>query len=716
MDVIQQTNRSILFEEINPEKKDLCTIIGDVDGMESLTDDKMKEINETLAVSNFEEFLEKFSPAVYSCFNVYSEKVIYTLKKPDGIPTNQYMQIPVTMENDFLKMLLSLMEENVAQGLAVDFKLEHILDMISPKKALEDIRYIRKEIQFTFGQYYILKEGHPKKKELYEKLQNMFQDASKNYYDVMAMIPLAMEDIRTRLIPDFQTKEYEEAFMEGLLSMEEGGELKILKAVRAENSQVNPVDDLVREALIKSFEANYRTVDGEYTQYICELVIRTFCPLVSLNESNMELESEIKLYNNYLEFYKKTKEDFIAVAKPLMEKILGVKVFFDQYKVKKGEMTPQLLITNNKLDSIVKIKNLARLDVFLKTANSKNNFNHTLWFGIVTNIALENRDTTKLNRIRFPGTEKEEKECNTLENVSILLRHLYPHRVILLFSFISGEDTTFSYIAEHGIGLYKEKCKPLLRQEFSEFAVPCMPNATIIPKEKSGLFIGQRMELKEDGKVALVKDKKEIIKLWMGGIYVGAAYEAAGLMAAWQCPAYLKEHFPNAREKLPGIRFDIEESWHKYQVTTTMSKEIWGYPKHIKNEIMEQKFGFLFSSDNGEFKGKEIKKIMVLNCRNLLAVNNLFEPVYKTMVITYIERFLRLYSNDFKQDGVVKFFSNHPDSPKNKWNAEREFINSILYAGDGLNCKIEDKLNFCNIEFIFHDGIRNMEIIMANKQ
>lgn len=48
MDVINQTNRTILFEEINPEKLDLITIIGDTKGVNSLNDDKIKEINELL--------------------------------------------------------------------------------------------------------------------------------------------------------------------------------------------------------------------------------------------------------------------------------------------------------------------------------------------------------------------------------------------------------------------------------------------------------------------------------------------------------------------------------------------------------------------------------------------------------------------------------------------------------------------------------------------
>ena len=48
MSIIKQTNRTMLFEEINPEKMDLLTLVGDVRGIDSLSDEKIKEMNEAL--------------------------------------------------------------------------------------------------------------------------------------------------------------------------------------------------------------------------------------------------------------------------------------------------------------------------------------------------------------------------------------------------------------------------------------------------------------------------------------------------------------------------------------------------------------------------------------------------------------------------------------------------------------------------------------------
>lgn len=95
MDIIQQTNRTILFEEINPEKLDLITVVGDTKDINSLNDDKIKEINELFLVNNFDEFLEKFAPVVYSFYNANNQKVIYTLEKPGNLPENLITEIPI---------------------------------------------------------------------------------------------------------------------------------------------------------------------------------------------------------------------------------------------------------------------------------------------------------------------------------------------------------------------------------------------------------------------------------------------------------------------------------------------------------------------------------------------------------------------------------------------------------------------------------------------
>lgn len=85
MAIINQTNRTVLMEEINPEKLDMLTLVGDVKGIDSLSDDKIKEINDNLLVSSFDKFLEKFDPTIYSYYNAQTIKKSCTHLKSQKI-------------------------------------------------------------------------------------------------------------------------------------------------------------------------------------------------------------------------------------------------------------------------------------------------------------------------------------------------------------------------------------------------------------------------------------------------------------------------------------------------------------------------------------------------------------------------------------------------------------------------------------------------------
>ncbi len=718
METITQTNRTLLFSEINPERNNILTLIGDVRGKSSLDDDKMKEINQELLVSNFEEFLEKFSPTVYSYCDAYTGEIKYTLVRPENIPENCITEIPLNESNDLLNMLTTLLEAKKAQGVAnVDFTFSNILDMISPKKIMEDIRQVRREIQYTYEKYIQLDDEDPKKLDLGDQLNDQFEQASHNYNHVLAMLPLAIEDSKTRLLlGDGEAKQGNSEFRAGLLSMGDDGELKILEMKQEENTQLAVADDKINTGLVEAFREDYDALNDTPSDYVRDLVVRTFCPLGSPMESQMDREAEVRNYNQYLEFYKKSKDDFVKAVKPLIEKILGVKIFFDQYQVKEKGMQPKLLITNIPLDMMVKASNLPRLFVYLNTTNDKNEFENTIWFAVVPDVELNQSGGGKLQRVRFAGNRRQEKTgTNTMENLSILMNAIQPYRITTFFSFQTGEETTFNYVATEGVGIFKEKCIPLMKKEYSEFVVPCIPNATIIPKDKSGLILDKRMVMSEDGVISLSNEKEDVMKMWLEGIYVGAAYEAAGITAAWQCPEYLKERFNNTSSEYPGVRFDVEADDNALLAATSLTKEISGFTNAIKNSINHTGFGFVFSSDNAQHKGREIKNIMVYKARNLLSNGSEFEPIYKTLVVTYIERMLRFYSGDFKQDKILKFFSSNPSSQKSRWDAERQYINSILQDGDELDYTIDEKYGICNVQVTFANTTRNLKVQLTRK-
>ena len=718
MSIIKQTNRTLLFEEINPEKPDILTLIGDVRGIDSLSDEKIKEMNKELLVRNFDEFINKFDPVVYSYYNAAVEtgtgKIVYTLRKPETIPEEMLTVVHLNKQNDFLNMLMSLVEAKRSQSIInVDFQFDKLTDMISPRKVMEDIKQNRKELQYVYKTYAELEDGDPHKLDVADKLNIMFEEASVNYNNVLAMLPLAIEDIKTRLLlGEAEEKKDNTPLTLGVLSMDENGELKVLEAPKAETSELMVVDDNVNAGLIAALEEDYETLNEESSDYVKALVTRTYCPLSSTMVSNIDIKQEVSNYNSYLEFYKTAKDDFIKVVKPLIEKILGVWAFFEQYPSNIKGMKPSMFITNISNDMLVKANNLPRLIAFLNTVNAKNDFDNAIWYGIVPSVSLDQNSNVRLTRQRFQGNEKTEKTgVNSVEALVRLLDVLKDYSVQCFFSYETGDKTTFNNMATEGIEKYEDRCSSLIGKAYSEYAIPCIPNFTIIPKEKSGVILDNRMLLNENNMAELSKEKEDIMKLWIDGVYVGAAYIAAGLVAAYQCPEYLKEMFKkNVDAELPGVRFDIESGDHPLRVHTVMAKEITGFTNTIKNEINRHSFGFVFSSENAVLGTENIHNIMVYKARNLMSDGKVYEPIYKTQVTTYIERILRHATGDFKQENIVQFFSNNPSSQKSRWQEKRGCVNAVIGDGDDIEYEIDEANGYCVLNITFNGNVKNLEI------
>ena len=715
MAAITQTNKTMLVESINPEQLNLLTLVGDVKGADSLTDDKIREILGYLEVSSFDEFVQKFMPVVYCFFNANNQRVMYTLERPESVPDHMLTKIYLNSQLDFLKMLFSLVETKRSQGLMnVDFKFEKLLELISPAKVMEDIKQVRADLRYTYGEYIKIEDGDPKKLDFGDKLNVLLEEASDNYSNVLAMLPLAIEDIKTRLVLGAGDSEENNAPLAlGMLTMQETGELKVLEAPKVETTALATIDDNLNEGLIATLGDDYDAICDNHSDYVKDLTIRTFCPLPSTIVKEVNVGLEVANYNSYLEFYKNAKEDFIKIVKPLAEKLLGVKMFFDQYPAKlKGEMAPKLLVTNCTPEMLAKSNNIPRLIAFLNSINGKNDYRYTVWYAIVTSISMDARERPTLKRERFKGNEMvENTNVTSMESVVRLMDVFKDFRIQCFFSFEGTEFTTFNQLAIEGVDQYLNRCAPLADKTFSEFAIPCFPNFTIVPKDKSGVILDKRMVMTDEGTAQLSKEKEDIMRLWIEGVYIGAAYVAAGLVAAYQCPVYLKSVFKRkVNPNLPGVRFDIEKGDNSLKVKTTMAREITGFTNNIKDLINRRNFGFIFSSENATYEGEAISSIMVYKARCLKSNDGVYEPIYKTQAETYIQRLLRHDTGDFKSDAIRNFFSNKPDSQKSLWNDQKEFINAILQAGDDISYTIDEASGICTLDEVWSGDSKNLEI------
>lgn len=719
MEIINQTNRTLLLDMINPDKMDLLTLVGDVKGLDSLSDDQMREINQHLECHSYEEMERKFEPTVWSFFDASTQSVRYTLERPENIPQSMLTAINLNDYDSFFKTILTVMDSRKAQGLLnVEFHFEQLLEMISPKKVMEDIKLVRKEIQYNYSKYAALEDGDPAKLDLGDKLNLLFEDASKNYNNIMAMLPLAIEDIKTRLLLGGGGSQNDgKGVVAGLLTMGENGELKILEAPKEETTSLAVVDDEVTAGLVEVLAEDYQTVNESPNNYVQNLVVRTFCPLTATTPTEIDVETEVANYNSYLEFYRTSKDNFIKVVKPLVEKLLGIRMFFDQYKTKTKGMAPTLVVANISPDMLAKSSNIPRLITYLNTTNSKNNFNDTLWYAIFPNLSWSQNVTNKIHRERFQGNVKKAgTDVYSMESLSILLNVFKDYRVETFFSFENREETTFNALAAEGVEKIMERCAPLMGKPYSEFAIPVLPNFTVLPKNKSGVVLDSRMHITDDNGVELSEAKEDVIRLWIEGVYISGAYVAAGFRAACQCPEYIKNHFNLTKAKtdleLPGVRFDIEAGNNSLMAYTTMPKEITGFTNTIKTQINQKNFGWVFASENASVNGMAITNITVYKARNLLydSEHSTYEPVYKTQVTTYIERILRYVTGDFKEDNIRDFFSNNPRSQKSKWLSKKDCINAVIAEGDNLDYSINEDNGICELTLSFNGSPRNLEV------
>jgi hypothetical protein len=719
MEIINQTNRTLLLDVINPDKMDLLTLVGDVRGQDSLSDDKTREINQFLECRSYAEVESKFEPCVWSFYDANSQSVKYTLERPENIPESMLTVIHLNDYDSFFKTILTVIDSRKSQGLLnVEFHFEKLLEMISPKKVMEDIKQIRKEIQYNYKKYSDLEDGDPAKLDLGDKLNLLFEDASKNYNNIMAMLPLAIEDIKTRLLLGAGEQSNDgKGVVAGVLSMTEDGELKVLEAPKEETTGLAVLEDTTT-GLIEVLKDDYQSVsEGKPSDYVQDLVVRTFCPLTSMEQTEVDVETEVAHYNSYLEFYRTSKDNFIKVVKPLVEKLLGIRMFFDQYKTKTKGMAPTLLIANVSPEMLAKSSNIPRLITYLNTTNSKNNFNDTIWYAIYPNLSWSPNVTNKIHRERFQGNVKKAgTDVNSMESLSTLLNVFKDYRVETFFSFENREETTFNAIASEGIEKVIDRCAPLIGKPYSEFAIPVIPNFTVLPKNKSGVILDSKMRITDTNGAELSKEKEDIIRLWIEGVYINGAYVAAGFRAACQCPEYLKNHFSTYRMKtdseLPGVRFDIEAGNNSLMAYTTMPKEITGFTNTIKTQINQKNFGWVFSSENASLDGAAITNITVYKARNLLydSERSSYEPVYKTQVTTYIERILRYVTGDFKEDNIKSFFSTNPKSQKSMWLAKKDCMNAIITEGDSLEYEIDETNGICDLTISFNGSPRNLEV------
>lgn len=714
---IRQCNRTVYFGVLNSEKDDFLTISGDARGLEGYDDTKIEEI-ESLVVRSYSEAERKFAPVVYSFFDATRGEPIYTLERPDTsiVPSDYVKEIPLVMNNPTVGMLYSMLDSRSAGGVKnVSFQYDSILQQLVPKKVVQRAKQIRKELLHNSAKYEALPEGDPVKDDIGDTLNNLMSEAREYFDNVPTLLAIGIEDCEARLLlgaPEDGGKS--EKIVAGLLNFGEDGTLRVLEAPKPDETALMITEGEANTKLAQILEADYEETAGdEASDYVKALVVRTFSPLATTTPGEIDLAKEAENHNSMLDLYTRAQAAFIKCAKPAIEKMLGIYAYFAQYRVdSKSGMRPELLIMNCDTELLTQSVSIIRLKTYLETVNSKTDTDKAVWFGILPEVGINaSADEKEVKQVFKTSKTKKKTDIISLETLSTLVNLLSEYQVNLFFSFETSPETSFDKISREGIGVFQDRCAPLMDKDFSAYAVPCLPNISVLPAAKSGVITGKL--IKTDGDtVEVSKDEEDIRRFWISGVSIPASFVAAGIVAAWVCPEFLKEKFrKNVDVTLPGVRFDIEAQNNALVVTTTMAKEISGYPQKVKNDINHQGFGFIFGSENLKTpRGKSISHLTVYKARSLATDGNAHVPIFQTITAAFFERTLRMVSGDNKMDNVKAFFSAHPDSQFSKWLAVKEKVNAVVQVGDEVTYEIDPASETCDINFKFGGVSKNLRV------
>lgn len=679
---MEQTNRTILFEEINPNKPSLLTMIGDVKEQESLTDEKIQQIHKELEVQSFGQLIEKFEPGIYMYLNTSDCQACFSYQRYQ-MEGYEISKITLDNKNSLLSAILELMDSKKnRQYLLKNFN--HILSRLVPKSHRKTFSRQRKELIKLFQQ-----KQTKKAKEVYESI-------IKEYNEGLFLLTIFLQEAY-EIIVEAKDENRKDRFIADTGTSDLVTPIAISENLRKKEGYLSEGEQKEYRKFLGSILEEQQS--GIYNKELLSCCL--LLPTITVREQICELQP---IYERYLEYYANIIKMFWIQGKPLLEQLLGVKMFFEQYGGISEGMQPSLVISNFSAKDILSMDARKRLQIYLETVNEKNYGKNTLWYGIIPSIALTDYEKEKNLRERFQGTkEKIQYPANTCQEVSVLLQILAEYKIQTFISPQVTEKTTYQWLKQHGMENWLETLQEYEGLEKLEYVIPCYPNCVVIPKEQAQLRLGNNTSYDElNGQVRIKGEKK----LWLDGLGVEAAYIVAGLFAACQCPKYLQTKFKkNIDEKLPGVAYRITEESHALVTPTTMAREVLNFPVELIEEIQRKGVGVVLVPSQG--------KIVVGTDRTLAYQKGVSDEICHTQALNYIQRVIRYVTQDYKENLIKQFFQNRAGNTKMQWMENQKSINSILKEGEFMEYQIDEKNSTCTFTVMFEKSRKGETVRIA---
>lgn len=675
LDKIKQTSKTILFEEFSAEasegmdENDVCPDLATILKGENSSDYVMK-VAEQLEVKSFDEFVKKFTPCVWETMRMTegesTPQFCYSIEKPQGYPNAKKIQLST---HEFYKMVMNLYSKKINSGDDnLDFDYSMVEELLSPAKALKDAKKIRKELQYNYTEYLKLPDSRKSEKnDKAKKITETRKAIAGKYDNISALLKLSLGDVEEKLL----------ALPEGNKKVGDGVELLVEPVSRPclmEFSETGDIDVVYLEDIPENEQKEKNDVTKkiaglvgkDYDQkeganandFVRSLVLSNFAggdQAGALVPTRAELVEKREMYT-YM--YKNHQEQFVKTISSVVEKMLNVKVFFDNATVG-GELTSTLVVANCKASDLLDGDDIkGKFTTYLEKVSNDNTF-HKVWFAIVPSVGdsdlLDDDDEEFDIDADIYGNEgessSEKAELLSLSAGKEMITLLSKHKIMSFFNFKACEKTSFYHLDKKIITTYQDKVESLNGNEYATF---CYPNFTILPRRETNIKIGitEKNGYQED----------EFLEI--PGIYVDASYVAAGLTVGVQNPAYLKQKGYKVNAKNPGVRFNLEEGNNPYMVTTTMNREgNTPWSADVEAFVKAEKFGFCFCGNTKYFNNQLVNNSYVYLSRNMKK-----DCIYKTIIKEFVTQYLRLIAGKGGFDTASTLVNNEG----NQWSLEGE--------------------------------------------
>lgn len=489
----------------------------------------------------------------------------------------------------------------------------------------------------------------------------------------MKFLPSALEDVsqklqflgsgksptqqeETKALPASDVLKIEQG---GTNTIDEQGNLEYVPVKQKDESSGNApaktfVNTKIRQMIVADYTKNHANNANEFVK---ALLADTYAPkgedynaLVALSPEEKqakveELEAKKEQYNDCLV---RTKDNFIQEMTKIIEKIIGVKTFFDHATAQGGdygtlELEHGLIIANCKPASLVN----ARLkDKFAAYINSigKGKGSDKCWFGILPNVFYENdvdQDDMEddldddlemgidMSDFDEPKAQKTNEDILDLASATAILKIMDEGHILTVFNFKADKTNVFNTITASSI----QQKKKLLENVNFAHAVYAYPDFTLINDHNTKFTDDRYIEVPD--------------------FYVDAAYPAAGLLVASQQKSTLKarglgSEIIEDKDNMNFVRVDLEDEKLRTHLTTKFNREnIMNWDQSVIQEIRSDMFGFAFCGN--ELRGN-VKNTWILTARTLKKTGgNIYEPIYRRLLNDFIYEIAAKLGNDMDQ-------------------------------------------------------------------